>query len=53
MIAYDKDKKPNSFAPLSSDEILKALETGREQNNAGKGIPFEEAIKRIGLILKS
>lgn len=39
----------NPYSPLSSDEILAELAIGREQNDSGLGIPFDEAMKEIGI----
>ncbi len=42
------DAMPSPFEPMSSDEIMEKLAIGREQNTAGEGIPFDEAMRRIG-----
>ncbi len=34
--------------PMSAEEIMKKLAVGREQNERGEGIPFDEAMRKIG-----
>ncbi|MCC8101516.1 MAG: hypothetical protein LIP11_04395 [Clostridiales bacterium] len=48
-LIYTADTTPSPFAPLSGDEIIEKLALGRAQNEAGEGIPFDEALKRIGV----
>ncbi len=48
-LVYSADTASGPFAPLSGDEIMEKLETGRTQNEAGEGIPFDDAMKRIGV----
>ncbi len=33
------------YSPLSADEILAKIAVGREQNDSGMGIPFDDAMK--------
>ncbi len=47
-LIYTVDATPNPFSPLSADEILLELSVGREQNDSGMGIPFDEAMREIG-----
>lgn len=42
------DLKDSPFASLSADDIMEKLAKGKEQNQNGEGIPFEEAMKKIG-----
>ena len=48
-LIYSADTAPSPLEPLSADEIVAKLAIGREQNQAGEGIPFNEAMKRIGM----
>ncbi|MCD7889014.1 MAG: hypothetical protein LUG23_03705 [Oscillospiraceae bacterium] len=48
-LIYTVDATPNPYIPLSSDEILAELAVGREQNDSGMGIPFDEAMREIGV----
>lgn len=44
----DGDLNTDPFAPLYIDDIMEKLAKGREQNQNGEGIPFEEAMKKLG-----
>ncbi len=44
----DGNLDDNPFASLSADEIMEKLIKGREQNQNGEGIPFEEGMEKIG-----
>lgn len=48
-LVYSADTAPSPFEPLSSDEIMEKLAVGRAQNEAGEGIPFDEAMRKIGV----
>ncbi len=48
-LVYSADTAPSPFEPLSADEIMKKLTVGRAQNEAGEGIPFDEAMRKIGV----
>lgn len=48
-LVYSADTAPSPFEPLSADEIMKKLAVGRAQNEAGEGIPFDEAMRKIGV----
>ncbi|MCD7804050.1 MAG: hypothetical protein LUH03_02710 [Oscillospiraceae bacterium] len=48
-LIYTVDATSNPYIPLSSDEILAELAVGREQNDSGMGIPFDEAMREIGV----
>ncbi|MCD8045751.1 MAG: hypothetical protein LUE90_03710 [Clostridiales bacterium] len=48
-LVYSADTAPSPFEPLSADEIMEKLAIGRAQNETGKGIPFDEAMKKIGV----
>lgn len=48
-LVYTADISPSPLAPLSADEIMNKLAIGRAQNEAGEGIPFDEAMKKIGV----
>ncbi|MCD8006030.1 MAG: hypothetical protein LUF29_03505 [Oscillospiraceae bacterium] len=47
MSTIEQTDKANPFSKLSADEILSRLAIGREQNEAGLGIPFDEAMEEI------
>ncbi len=47
-LLYSADTASSPFEPLSADEIMAKLAVARAQNEAGKGIPFDEAMTRIG-----
>ena len=47
-LVYREETAPGPFEPLSAEEILDKLAIGRAQNQAGEGIPFDEAMRRIG-----
>ncbi|MCD7957723.1 MAG: hypothetical protein LUG93_18640 [Lachnospiraceae bacterium] len=42
-LLYSAEIVQNPFEPLSADEIMERLAIGRAQNEAGKGIPFNES----------
>lgn len=48
-LVYSAETAPSPYAPLSGDEIMEKLAVGRAQNEAGEGIPFDEAMRRIGV----
>lgn len=47
-LIYSADMAPSPFEPLSADEVMEKLAVGRAQNEAGEGILFDEALKKIG-----
>lgn len=44
----DGNLDDDPFASLSADEIMEKLVIGREQNQNGEGIPFEDGMEKIG-----
>lgn len=48
-LVYSADMVPSPIEPLSADEIMAKLAIGRAQNQAGEGIPFNDAMKKIGM----
>lgn len=48
-LVYSADTAPSPFEPLSADEIMEKLAVGRAQNEAGEGMPFDEAMRKIGV----